>query len=389
MSHVDRDDIEVRELIVEHLEDELRFARSIADAVAKEMKLTVDEVSRRAPHRRPGPAPPEAGVATATLAASIAAAAANADAAAAAPSTASHTTRVYPCPTPFPLQSAQSVVEAIRAQAKKGAVARGGERYAVRIATVPKASATPGKAAETVMAGVVVVRTVKLRGIGEQQKPPAAAAAPGGAAGAAAAAGGAAAAAAAGGSALRGPIGFELLETVGADTMGAEVVALAVLRKYRRIGVAQKLLNEALQDVLRGAANVQVAFGFAPRGDPAAEDFYHTRFNFDEFGVVPNYRGSGADFVVWTQAFHNGTLATYAGEGDELPVFAAGGEAPKRKRHTPRWLVELGLQFGLPILIVVLLFGISYFLVWLGPLKGISSKFLKTHGGEGGEEAEM
>ena len=44
MSHVDRDDIEVRELIVEHLEDELRFARSIADAVAKEMKLTVDEV---------------------------------------------------------------------------------------------------------------------------------------------------------------------------------------------------------------------------------------------------------------------------------------------------------------------------------------------------------
>jgi biopolymer transport protein ExbD len=37
-------------------------------------------------------------------------------------------------------------VEAIRAQAKKGAVARGGERYAVRIATVPKASATPSLA---------------------------------------------------------------------------------------------------------------------------------------------------------------------------------------------------------------------------------------------------
>ncbi len=40
---------------------------------------------------------------------------------------------------------------------------------------------------------------------------------------------------------------------------------------------------------------------------------------------------------------------------------------------------------GLPVLIVVLLFGISYFLVWLGPLKGISSRYIKMAGDEGGE----
>ena len=44
MAHIDRDQIEVRELIVGYLEDEIRFARLVVEAVAKEMKLPVDEV---------------------------------------------------------------------------------------------------------------------------------------------------------------------------------------------------------------------------------------------------------------------------------------------------------------------------------------------------------
>jgi ribosomal protein S18 acetylase RimI-like enzyme len=222
----------------------------------------------------------------------------------------------------------------------------------VRIATVPKAAA-PGKQAETVMAGLIVVRTVKLRSLGEQPAAgaatPAAAAAAGGAGAgahpaAAAAAAGATAVATRGAAAPRAPLGFDLLETMNAETMGAEIVALVVLKKYRRNGVAQKLLNEALQDVLRGSPNVQVAFSFAPQNDVAATDFFE-RHNFDEFGVVRSFRGSAAPFSVWAQAFHNGTLATYAGEGDELPVLGPDA-ALKRRRHTPRWLIELGLQFG-------------------------------------------
>ena len=44
MAHVDRDEIEVRELIKDHLEDEIRFARFIVETVAKEMRLPMDEV---------------------------------------------------------------------------------------------------------------------------------------------------------------------------------------------------------------------------------------------------------------------------------------------------------------------------------------------------------
>ena len=46
------------------------------------------------------------------------------------------------------------------------------------------------------------------------------------------------------------------------------------------------------------------------------------------------------------------------------------------------------------MLIVVLLFGISYFLVWLGPLKGISSKYIRSAGdmsdmGDNGDNGDL
>ena len=42
--HIDRDLVEVREVIVEHLEEEIRFARVVVEATSKELKLPVDEV---------------------------------------------------------------------------------------------------------------------------------------------------------------------------------------------------------------------------------------------------------------------------------------------------------------------------------------------------------
>ena len=125
------------------------------------------------------------------------------------------------------------------------------------------------------------------------------------------------------------------------------------------------------------------AFAFAPRGDAASRDFFEDRHNFKEFGFVPDFRGSGRAYSLWAQPFHNGALAEYAkAAGDDLPNLAA-GTALVRVRHTPKWLVELGLQFGLPVLIVILLFGVSYLLVWLGPLKGISTKYMNTPPGGG------
>ena len=65
MAHIDRDLIEVRELIVEHLEEEIRFARVIVEAASKELKLPIDEarldaqrsaaLRRRRRRRRPRP----------------------------------------------------------------------------------------------------------------------------------------------------------------------------------------------------------------------------------------------------------------------------------------------------------------------------------------------
>jgi hypothetical protein len=55
--HIDRDLVEVREVIVEHLEEEIRFARVVVEATSKELKLPVDEVRRPAAPRQRAPPP--------------------------------------------------------------------------------------------------------------------------------------------------------------------------------------------------------------------------------------------------------------------------------------------------------------------------------------------
>ena len=230
------------------------------------------------------------------------------------------TLSLSPHPLP-PTCSWKVIFDGIRAQIAKGAPATAGERFVVRLALVPHKDGE-------VVCGAVVVRTVNLRKETAARE----------------------------GAPARMP--FDLLETVGEDTLGAHVVMLKVLKRYRRHGIASRLLIEAMQEVLSNAPSVQVVFTFAPRGDEVSEDFLGARNNFTEFGFVRGFRG-GRDYSLWAQSFHRGELARYApAEGDELPdLFSA---SLKRIKPVPRWLVDLGLQFGLPVLIVAVLFGISY-----------------------------
>jgi hypothetical protein len=212
------------------------------------------------------------------------------------------------------------------------------ERYAVRIATVSLNG-------NRVMAGCIIIRTFNML---KATTPVREGVAP--------------------------TLPFDLLEKIEENTLGAQVVILSVVKKFRRNGIASLLLNACMQEVLSQTPCVPVVFAYAPRGDEVMESFFNECHKFTEFGFIKDFKEK-QDYSLWAQEFHDGSLACYHPvAGDVLPdLFDA---ELKRKRPVPKWVVDLGLQFGLPVLVVVVLFGISYFLVWLGPLKGISSKYM-------------
>lgn len=133
-------------------------------------------------------------------------------------------------------------------------------------------------------------------------------------------------------------------------------------------------------------------FAHAPRGDFSAEEFFNAR-DFTMLGVVPRFWGSedadgggasgaagsssSGDAVVWARTFHDGTLVTFPlAKGESLANLSLPSLKPVQPR-CPRWVTTIACQFGLPLGIVGILFAISYILVLLGPLRGISGKYMK------------
>jgi ribosomal protein S18 acetylase RimI-like enzyme len=170
-------------------------------------------------------------------------------------------------------------------------------------------------------------------------------------------------------------LSFDLLDKPYPGSQGAYVLALGVLPKYRRNHIASDLLHRGVQDALT-EAKVQVVFLHAPRGNDVVDTLFDG-MSFVRFGYVPGFyaaAGGKADASLWAAPFHHGQLASYAPQvkGEELNL---AGEM-KRAKRAPKWVTDCALQFGLPICIVALLFVISYVLVLLGPLRGISNKYM-------------
>jgi hypothetical protein len=117
------------------------------------------------------------------------------------------------------------------------------------------------------------------------------------------------------------------------------------------------------------------------RGDRKLAAFYDD-LNFTNMGYVPSFYQGKTDATVWASGFHGGELVSYPrpAAGEEVNL---GDPELKRAKKTPKWVIDCALQFGLPIGIVAILFAISYGLVLLGPLRGISQRYIKDGGGLG------
>ena len=112
--------------------------------------------------------------------------------------------------------------------------------------------------------------------------------------------------------------------------------------------------------------------------DDAGSNALYEAMNFTQMGIVRDYYkidGKPRDAFVWAQAYNpKHQLVQYLppdadpeGVADLLNPRAV----PKPKRRFPPWAVSCFLNFGLPILVVFVMFLISYALVLLGPLRGL------------------
>lgn len=178
------------------------------------------------------------------------------------------------------------------------------------------------------------------------------------------------------------PLPFDLLTTQTKDTKAAYVLMLGVMGKYRRAGIGTELLFHGMRALLEDKT-VQACFLHSRANDEALAHFYEEN-SFAKMGLVPAHytiSEKKVDAVVWARAFHDNELVAYQPPAKgQLPNL----KDPKlqRARRTPKWVWDCFLQFGLPLLVVFLLFAISYALVLLGPLRGISSKYIKDGYGD-------
>jgi hypothetical protein len=81
------------------------------------------------------------------------------------------------------------------------------------------------------------------------------------------------------------------------------------------------------------------------------------------------------DAIVWGQALNGHSLVEYSEGPDGEPIDLANADDILRSRVSkfPKWQRDCFFQFGLPLIVLLVLFSISYLLVVLGPLKGIGS----------------
>jgi ribosomal protein S18 acetylase RimI-like enzyme len=177
---------------------------------------------------------------------------------------------------------------------------------------------------------------------------------------------------------------FDLL--AGAPEPGAAVACvllLAVGPTYRRLGVGSQLLQEGLGAAVGGTPGVRAAFLMCRAGDAAAHAFYcgGCALPFAVLGRWPGYYPleGGADASVLALPFKGAELAEFEG----VPPANLLDPAVKRKRRMPAWQRTLLLYYVLPFAALALLFALSYALVALGPLRGISG----PHTGRGAPRA--
>jgi ribosomal protein S18 acetylase RimI-like enzyme len=170
---------------------------------------------------------------------------------------------------------------------------------------------------------------------------------------------------------------FDLLARPEPGDAVAGVLLLAVGPTFRRLGVGSQLLQEGLGAAAGATPRLRAVFLMHRAADEAARAFYcgGCALPFAEVGRWPGHYelpgGAREDASVVAMALHGAELAEFEG--------AAGGGAVnlldpalKRKRRMPAWQRDLLLFYVLPFCAVALLFAVSYALVALGPLRGIS-----------------
>ena len=180
-----------------------------------------------------------------------------------------------------------------------------------------------------------------------------------------------------------GSLPFDLLSAPPAPGAHAAcVLLLAVGPTHRRMGVGSQLLTEALSAAAAAAAApLCAAFLMCRAGDAAARAFYcgGCALPFEALGVWPGHYelpGGREDAAVLVLPLRGAELAEFergagaaAGAGVEVNLLDA---KLKRRARMPAWQRDLLFHYVLPMGAVALLFAVSYLLVLLGPLKGIS-----------------
>jgi hypothetical protein len=115
---------------------------------------------------------------------------------------------------------------------------------------------------------------------------------------------------------------------------------------------------------------------YTPTNSELCDEFFES-LHFEKYGRIPKRfvasNGHTVDAAVWITSLHSLELTQYDNPNTESLLDLSNPNLPSmKKKHMPKWVRDLLLQFCLPIGVVALLFIISYLLVIFGPLQGIS-----------------
>jgi hypothetical protein len=170
---------------------------------------------------------------------------------------------------------------------------------------------------------------------------------------------------------------FDLLAAPAPGATVACVLLLAVGPTYRRMGVGSQLLHEGVTAADAGSPSLHAVFLMCRAGDAGVRAFYAggCALPFAEVGVWPGHYslegGAREDACVLALPLREAELTEFepASSGGVVNLL---DPALARKRRMPAWQRDLLLYYVLPFSVVALLFLVSYALVVLGPLRGIS-----------------